>query len=115
MERRDFLRGLFGFALASTALAALPIVSPANAAPLPEAPEDLDRALDEAAADVEDGAEDAEFAQYYRRRRFRRRFYRPRRRFFRRRRFYGRRRRFYGRPRFYGRRFQRRRFRRRFY
>jgi len=115
MERRHFLRGLFGFAAAATALAILPVASAANAAPLPEAPEDLDLALDDAVAEVEDGAEDAEFAQYYRRRRFRRRFYRPRRSFYRRRRFYGRRRRFYGRPRFYGRRFPRRRFRRYYY
>lgn len=63
MDRRYFLRGLFGFAAAAGALATLPIVTPVHAAPLPKAPEDLDRAVAEAANKIEDGTEDAEWAK----------------------------------------------------
>ena len=57
MDRRDFFKRLFGFGAAASALAALPAVSPASAAPLPSASRDPDLAVDKAVNRMEDGAE----------------------------------------------------------
>ena len=53
MDRRQLFTRLFGFAAAATTLATLPVVNTASAAPMPDAPRDLNRALDEAASGAE--------------------------------------------------------------
>jgi hypothetical protein len=111
MDRRSFVKGLFGFAAVATVATSL-VPDEAQAAPLPvqpptTPPDEAERSETDYRPDV-DGLPSPENVQYYyrRRRRFRPRFFRRRR--FYRRRYYRRRRIYYG----YRRPIYRRRYRR---
>jgi len=63
MDRRQLFTRILGVAAAATALGTLPLANAALAAPTPDAPKDVDRAVDGVPGQIERGAQEAEWAK----------------------------------------------------